>query len=55
MHNYESRNSCFPPSGESTDFQLARAATHVTQFVDGGWNCLARLLPFMEGQTRSIP
>ncbi len=46
LHNYESANSCFPPSGESTDYTVSPA---VTQFVDGGWSCLARLLPFMEG------
>lgn len=36
-----------PPGGESTNF----AATPVpaTQFVDGGWSTLARILPFMEG------
>ena len=48
LFNYESGNTCFPPSGESTDFSITPA---VTQFVDGGWNCLARILPFMEGNT----
>jgi prepilin-type N-terminal cleavage/methylation domain-containing protein/prepilin-type processing-associated H-X9-DG protein len=46
MHNYESANGCFPPSGESTNFNFTPAKT---QFVDGGWSALARLLPFMEG------
>src|SRR5262249_22213401 len=46
LHNYESANTCFPPSGESTNFSLSPAAT---QFVDGGWGTLARLLPNMEG------
>jgi prepilin-type N-terminal cleavage/methylation domain-containing protein/prepilin-type processing-associated H-X9-DG protein len=46
LHNYESANSCFPPSGESTNYLNSPATT---QFVDGGWSSLARLLPFMEG------
>ena len=48
LFNYESGNTCFPPSGESTNFGLTPA---VTQFVDGGWDCLARILPYMEGNT----
>ena len=40
LFNYESGNTCFPPSGESTNFGLTPA---VTQFVDGGWDCLARI------------
>jgi prepilin-type N-terminal cleavage/methylation domain-containing protein/prepilin-type processing-associated H-X9-DG protein len=46
LHNYESANSCFPPSGESTNFTFSPPKT---QFVDGGWSALARMLPFMEG------
>ena len=46
LHNYESANTCFPPSGESTNFANTPPTT---QFVDGGWNALARILPFMEG------
>ena len=46
LHNYESANGCFPPSGESTNFNVSPAKT---QFVDGGWSALARILPFMEG------
>jgi prepilin-type N-terminal cleavage/methylation domain-containing protein/prepilin-type processing-associated H-X9-DG protein len=46
MHNYESSNGCFPPGGESTNFAISPPAT---QFVDGGWGTLARLLPNMEG------
>jgi prepilin-type N-terminal cleavage/methylation domain-containing protein/prepilin-type processing-associated H-X9-DG protein len=46
LANYESSNSCFPPSGESTFFGVSPP---ITQFVDGGWSCLARLLPYMEG------
>ncbi|QEH33195.1 Type II secretion system protein G precursor [Aquisphaera giovannonii] len=48
LHNYESANGCFPPGGESTNFNLS---TPGTQFVDGGWSTLARLLPFLEGGT----
>jgi prepilin-type N-terminal cleavage/methylation domain-containing protein/prepilin-type processing-associated H-X9-DG protein len=49
MHNYESSNSCFPPSGESTNFQNISATSNgSTQFVDGGWSALARLLTFQE-------
>jgi len=48
LYNYESGNSCFPPSGESTNYTPSPAKT---QFVDGGWNALARILPFMEGNT----
>jgi prepilin-type N-terminal cleavage/methylation domain-containing protein/prepilin-type processing-associated H-X9-DG protein len=46
LFNYESAVGAFPPSGESTNFNVSPAAT---QFVDGDWNVLARLLPFMEG------
>ena len=46
LHNYESSNGCFPPSGESTNFGNSPATS---QFVDGGWSALARLLPNMEG------
>ncbi len=53
LFNYESGNTCFPPSGESTNFSQAIATPGVTyptsQFVDGGFSCLARILPFMEG------
>ena len=50
LHNYESGNACFPPSGESTNF-IASSPYAKTQFVDGGWDCLARILPFMEGNS----
>src|SRR3954462_14425656 len=46
MHNYESAQSAFPPGGESTNFSASPPAT---QFIDGGWSTLARLLPYMEG------
>ncbi|WP_165219230.1 DUF1559 domain-containing protein [Aquisphaera insulae] len=48
LHNYESAINCFPPAGESTWYSDP-SGTASTQFVDGGWNALARLLPFMEG------
>jgi prepilin-type N-terminal cleavage/methylation domain-containing protein/prepilin-type processing-associated H-X9-DG protein len=46
LHNYESSNGSFPPGGESTNFSLAPPAT---QFVDGGFSALARIMPYMEG------
>ena len=49
LHNYESANSCFPPSGESTNYNPASVGSTstfpITQFVDGGWSALARILP----------
>ena len=38
MHNYESTNGCFPPSGESTYYQVTAGDVPRTQFVDGGWS-----------------
>jgi len=51
LHNYESSNSAFPPSGESTNFgTIPVSVTYPTsQFVDGGYSALARILPYMEG------
>jgi prepilin-type N-terminal cleavage/methylation domain-containing protein/prepilin-type processing-associated H-X9-DG protein len=46
LHNYESSNGAFPPGGESTNFQVSPPTT---QFVDGEWSTLARILPYMEG------
>jgi prepilin-type N-terminal cleavage/methylation domain-containing protein len=54
LYNYESGNGCFPPSGESTNYTVVNLAANVyakTQFVDGGWNTLARILPFMQGNS----
>ncbi len=53
MFNYESSNSCFPPSGESTNFNtgLVSVPYPTSQFVDGGWSALARILPYMEAGT----
>ena len=44
--NYESSLGAFPPAGESTNFKLTPPGT---QFVDGSYGCLARILPYMEG------
>jgi prepilin-type processing-associated H-X9-DG protein len=49
LHNYESAQGCFPPSGESTNFNVPAGSFAKTQFIDGGWSALARILPFMEG------
>ena len=48
LHNYESSNGAFPPGGESTNFGVSPAAT---QFVDGNYSTLARLLQYLEGTT----
>ncbi len=48
LHNYESSNGCFPPGGESTNFSTTPAST---QFVDGNYSTLARLLQYLEGTT----
>jgi prepilin-type N-terminal cleavage/methylation domain-containing protein/prepilin-type processing-associated H-X9-DG protein len=47
LHNYESTNGCFPPSGESTNYSNVPATT---QFVDGP-AVFPRLLQFIEGNT----
>ena len=46
LHNYESGNTAFPPAGESTDFSTNPPRT---QFVDGDYSALARVLSYMEG------
>jgi prepilin-type N-terminal cleavage/methylation domain-containing protein/prepilin-type processing-associated H-X9-DG protein len=46
LFNYESSNGAFPPGGESTNFLNAPPST---QFVDGGFSALARIMPYMEG------
>jgi prepilin-type N-terminal cleavage/methylation domain-containing protein/prepilin-type processing-associated H-X9-DG protein len=48
LHNYESSNGCFPPGGESTNFTVSPPAT---QFADGNYSTLARLLQYLEGTT----
>ena len=56
LHNYESGNSSFPPSGESTNFNngaaLSVTSGPTTQFADGAFSTLARLLSFAEGGTQ---
>ncbi len=49
LHNYESSNSCFPPGGESTNFNTG--GNPATQFVDGNYSTFARLLQYLEGTT----
>ncbi len=48
LFNYESSVGAFPPGGESTNFSPSPA---VTQFVDGDFSTLARILGFMEAGT----
>ena len=48
LHNYESSNGSFPPGGESTNFTTTPPST---QFVDGNYGTLARLLQYLEGTT----
>src|SRR5690348_7021692 len=54
LHNYESANGAFPPSGESTLYNgnpfLGGAANGSTQFVDGV-AVFPRVLQFIEGGT----
>jgi prepilin-type processing-associated H-X9-DG protein/prepilin-type N-terminal cleavage/methylation domain-containing protein len=49
LFNYESSVGAFPSGGESTNFNTGGLA--VSQFVDGGWSTLARLLPYLEAGT----
>jgi prepilin-type N-terminal cleavage/methylation domain-containing protein/prepilin-type processing-associated H-X9-DG protein len=53
LHNYESSNGCFPPGGESTNFNTAplNCSPACTQFADGNYSTLARLLQYLEGTT----
>ena len=46
MHNYESANR---PSPLPVNRPITTNTPASSQFVDGGWSALARLLPFMEG------
>ena len=48
LHNYESSNGALPPAGESTNYKIVSGEFPNTQFVDGGWSTLARVLSFME-------
>src|SRR5690348_5821769 len=48
LHNYESSQGCFPPAGESTYYggQFGTPPFPETQFVDGSYSPLARILPY---------
>ena len=46
LHNYESGNGAFPPSGMSMN-----AGTASPLFTDGGYGAFPRLLQFIEGNT----
>jgi prepilin-type processing-associated H-X9-DG protein len=50
LFNYESSNNAFPPAGESTNFNVVPVSVPypTSQFVDGGYSVLARILPYME-------
>lgn len=50
--NYESANTVFPPGGESTYYNVPSGTFPRSQFVDGGWSSLARILSFLEGNTQ---
>jgi len=45
LHNYESAEGAFPPAGQGTNFATNPPST---QFVDGEWGVLARILPTLE-------
>ncbi len=47
LHNYQTTLDCFPPAGEST-FYGTQAPTPETQFVDGSYGPLARILSYLE-------
>jgi prepilin-type N-terminal cleavage/methylation domain-containing protein/prepilin-type processing-associated H-X9-DG protein len=51
LHNYETATGSFPPAGESTYFggQFGTPVYPETQFVDGSYSALARILGYMEG------
>ena len=46
LHNYESSIGSFPPAGESTNYSVTPAAT---QFIDGNYGVLPRILNYIEG------
>jgi prepilin-type N-terminal cleavage/methylation domain-containing protein/prepilin-type processing-associated H-X9-DG protein len=47
LHNYESSVGAFPPAGQGTNYSTNPPST---QFVDGEWSVLARILGYMEQQ-----
>ena len=56
LHNYENSVGAFPPGGESTLFNAPPGFGGTwqpqTQFVDGGWSTMARILPYIEGNNQ---
>ena len=57
LFNYESGNTCFPPSGESTNYAVVNLASNTyatTEFVDGAWDALARSCPTWRAIRRSM-
>ena len=46
LHNYESSNGASRPVANRP---ISRTRLRHSQFVDGGYSALARILPFMEG------
>ena len=51
LHTYASSTGSFPPGGESTNFSVATGTNPPTQFVDGNYSTLARILQYLEGTT----
>ena len=52
MHNYESGNGSFPPSGMSLNLNTTTNVENIQPlFNDGGYGALPRLLQFIEGTT----
>ena len=56
LHNYENSVGSFPPGGESTIFSAPSGYSGAwqpqTQFVDGGFSTMARILPYIEGNSQ---
>ena len=46
LHNYGSANDCFPPAGQSSNYQTSPPQN---QYVDGAYSVLPRVLPNIEG------
>src|ERR1700758_3190953 len=46
LHNHEGSNGCFPTGGEPTNCGTSPASS---QFVDGNYSTLARILQYIEG------
>jgi prepilin-type N-terminal cleavage/methylation domain-containing protein/prepilin-type processing-associated H-X9-DG protein len=48
LHNYVSAENCFPPGGQSTNYQTTPPQN---QYVDGAYSVFPRLLNYLEGGT----